>query len=524
FSDPSYGDYTFSQDTYTEEYRHVSTNIINTYGDNRYNADKWYVIGLGYKARKCEKRSRISVFTPVHEYLAFIHATIDHTQRSAVTFKDNDFIGTSANAHKDDGFSFSFDLPIKIPKPTVDHVVETTGVSASSLSSLVSNGNDLASKLAVLKGIDKILDAVKTVFELLNSTVKKFLNRSVINDIVDVFRKKRSVDTDIDSILQLLFELKTTSSDIVDQIFNEIEKKILSIETFIKQIEEGKVDRKEVQIVNERIFRAGNELNIIIKGNEEEITQVQKDLDKINGDIRNLGGIVVTEPQVDNVNDLLAAAEAAKITAEAAAKKAAKKAAEEAAAQAEVEKAAAAMKFAEEAAKKAAEEAAIKAAEEEAARKEAEMAAAVLAASNEADRKEAEEAAKKAEEEAAKKVTEAEAARKAAEEAAAAIAAAEEKARLAEEAAAKLASELEAARKAAEEAKEAERKAEEAAIKKAKEEEARIKAEEEAARIKAEEEEARIKAEAEEEARIKAEAEEAAARIEAEEAARIEAE
>ncbi|CAL4064452.1 unnamed protein product, partial [Meganyctiphanes norvegica] len=60
--------------TYTSE----STKVINAYGKNRFNADKWYVIGVGHSSNSCRNPGYM-VFTPVHESLSFIHSSIGET-------------------------------------------------------------------------------------------------------------------------------------------------------------------------------------------------------------------------------------------------------------------------------------------------------------------------------------------------------------------------------------------------------------------------------------------------------------
>merc|ERR1711942_191101 len=55
-----------------------STKVINAYGANRFNAEKWYLIGVGHQSNSC-KAPGYTVFTPVHQYLTFIRSLIDET-------------------------------------------------------------------------------------------------------------------------------------------------------------------------------------------------------------------------------------------------------------------------------------------------------------------------------------------------------------------------------------------------------------------------------------------------------------
>jgi len=61
-----------------QSYSSESTKVINAYGKNRFNADKWYVIGVGHESNSC-RQSGYMVFTPVHEYLSFVHTLIDES-------------------------------------------------------------------------------------------------------------------------------------------------------------------------------------------------------------------------------------------------------------------------------------------------------------------------------------------------------------------------------------------------------------------------------------------------------------
>lgn len=75
---------------------HSSTSrIINAYGKERFHSDKWYIMGIGHNLNKCQeddlprsdkvpyrpggtyRRRSYQVFTPVHEYLSFIHSHLD---------------------------------------------------------------------------------------------------------------------------------------------------------------------------------------------------------------------------------------------------------------------------------------------------------------------------------------------------------------------------------------------------------------------------------------------------------------
>ncbi|KAK3855977.1 hypothetical protein Pcinc_037653 [Petrolisthes cinctipes] len=58
-----------------------SSRIVNAYGDDRFDSDQWYVMGVGHslncKADGGNRRSKTQVFTPVNEYLSFIHSHLD---------------------------------------------------------------------------------------------------------------------------------------------------------------------------------------------------------------------------------------------------------------------------------------------------------------------------------------------------------------------------------------------------------------------------------------------------------------
>ncbi|XP_042214596.1 uncharacterized protein LOC121861101 [Homarus americanus] len=69
--------------TRSNKYESSNSRIINAYGKERFDSEKWYVMGVGHSLNKCSDESyhkrhkSHQVFTPVHEYLSFIHAHLD---------------------------------------------------------------------------------------------------------------------------------------------------------------------------------------------------------------------------------------------------------------------------------------------------------------------------------------------------------------------------------------------------------------------------------------------------------------
>ncbi|KAK7083622.1 hypothetical protein SK128_021152 [Halocaridina rubra] len=73
------------------KYQFANTRIINAFGKNRFDSEKWYVMGVGHSLSSCEgthgslphysKHRRYTrpyqVFTPVEDYLSFIHSHLD---------------------------------------------------------------------------------------------------------------------------------------------------------------------------------------------------------------------------------------------------------------------------------------------------------------------------------------------------------------------------------------------------------------------------------------------------------------
>ncbi|XP_027229106.2 uncharacterized protein [Penaeus vannamei] len=79
-------------------HKRTNARIVNAYGKHRFDSEKWYVMGLSHSLSPCSgkgqgsyrkgygsQRKDISVFTPVHEYLPFIHAHLDVKQTAAPT-------------------------------------------------------------------------------------------------------------------------------------------------------------------------------------------------------------------------------------------------------------------------------------------------------------------------------------------------------------------------------------------------------------------------------------------------------
>ncbi|XP_047490065.1 uncharacterized protein LOC125039814 [Penaeus chinensis] len=77
-------------------HRRTNARIVNAYGRYRFDSEKWYVMGLSHSLSPCSgkgqvnyrkgyvsQRKDVSVFTPVHEYLPFLHAYLDAKITSA---------------------------------------------------------------------------------------------------------------------------------------------------------------------------------------------------------------------------------------------------------------------------------------------------------------------------------------------------------------------------------------------------------------------------------------------------------
>lgn len=87
-SDYDYGNYGRSS---SNKYHFANTKIINAYGKNRFDSDKWYVMGVGHALSTCGRNhysnrynsysSRYStpyqIFTPVEDYISFIQSHTD---------------------------------------------------------------------------------------------------------------------------------------------------------------------------------------------------------------------------------------------------------------------------------------------------------------------------------------------------------------------------------------------------------------------------------------------------------------
>ncbi|XP_045624002.1 uncharacterized protein [Procambarus clarkii] len=57
-----------------------NSRIVNALGKDRFDSEKWYVMGIGHNLNQCNEEGRgrnFQVFTPVHEYLSFIHSHLD---------------------------------------------------------------------------------------------------------------------------------------------------------------------------------------------------------------------------------------------------------------------------------------------------------------------------------------------------------------------------------------------------------------------------------------------------------------
>lgn len=87
-------DWSFHEDEQGQGYIKLSkSKIINAYGKGRFDRDKWYLLGLSNTLSPCRGSSSkeyiqgrmtlsdiMQVFTPVHEYLSFIHSHLDRFQ------------------------------------------------------------------------------------------------------------------------------------------------------------------------------------------------------------------------------------------------------------------------------------------------------------------------------------------------------------------------------------------------------------------------------------------------------------
>ncbi|MPC43957.1 hypothetical protein E2C01_037617 [Portunus trituberculatus] len=77
--------------THSNRLRLWNSRIVNPFGDDRFDSDRWYVMGIGHDLNSCDSygdthkadshhskhRRPHQVFTPVHKYLSFIHQHLE---------------------------------------------------------------------------------------------------------------------------------------------------------------------------------------------------------------------------------------------------------------------------------------------------------------------------------------------------------------------------------------------------------------------------------------------------------------